>query len=296
MEETRLAKPIEDYIDNSELLQERGKQLATVLHELVLKGGQPARQVADLLHGTWLGHPLHPLLTDIVLGAWSIGALFDVISVLTRSSEAAKAADSLLTIGTIAAVPTSITGLTDFSTIPKPAASAGLAHAIAMDICLGAYLLSLRARSKGKRGQGLAWSALGMGVMTVGAYLGGHLVFGKRVGVNRLSDTDKAQSWTAVLADGQLPEHEPKEVDVEGQPVLLYRHNGDIFAVSATCPHAEGPLAKGEFNHHHVRCPWHDSVFNLADGGVVHGPSTYPLALYETRVRQGQIEIKEIKR
>lgn len=282
---------LSQYVEQTSALQKPGQQLAGTIHKWVLQGGEPVRRLADLLHGTWLGHPLHPVLTDVVVGAWTLGALFDLISLRAHSQQAEQTADTLTAIGVVAALPTALSGATDFSTIPQSAAGAGLAHALAAKTSLGMFILSLWARKKGQRSQGLFWSALGLAFITLGAYLGGHLVFGKRVGVNRSEPLSQPEAWTTALALADLPEHQPKAVEIEGQPVLLYRDQQQVYAVSAVCPHAKGPLAEGSFNGPEVQCPWHDSVFDLRGGQIVHGPSTYPLPCYEARFGNGQIEV-----
>lgn len=274
------------------LLQKQGENLAQAIHKTVINGGDATRNLADVLHGTWLGHPLHPMLTDIVVGAWTLGAIFDVLSLGDNASQWEKVADKLTAIGTIAAIPTVASGLADFSAIPKSAAGIGLTHALAADASLVMYLLSLRARKNHQRSQGFLWSALGFGLITAGAYLGGHLVFNKRVGVNRTQPVSEPQQWTPVLAEAELPEYEPKRVEVEENPVLLYRRGNQVYAVGAVCPHAGGPLEEGYFTGNRVQCPWHDSVFCLEDGHVVHGPSTYAVPNYEARIRDGQIEVR----
>ncbi|MCL4298530.1 MAG: Rieske 2Fe-2S domain-containing protein [Anaerolineae bacterium] len=288
----RLNLELSRYVEQASALQKPGQQLARTIHKWVLQGGEPVRRLADLLHGTWLGHPLHPVLTDVVVGAWSLGALFDLISLRSPSRRTRQAADTLTAVGIVAALPTALSGVADFSTIPQSAAGTGLAHALAVKASLGTFILSLWARKKGQRGQGLFWSALGLALITLGAYLGGHLVFGKRVGVNRSERLSQPEAWTPVLALADLPEQQPKAVEVEGQPVLLYRDRQQVYAVSAICPHAKGPLAEGSFNGTEVQCPWHDSVFDLRGGHIVHGPSTYPLPCYEARFHNGQIEVR----
>jgi nitrite reductase/ring-hydroxylating ferredoxin subunit len=81
-------------------------------------------------------------------------------------------------------------------------------------------------------------------------------------------------------------------VEVEGKHVLLCRENGEVFAIGAVCSHAGGPLDQGKIRDGCVQCPWHDSVFDLRDGSIVHGPATQPQASFETRVRSGRIEIR----
>jgi nitrite reductase/ring-hydroxylating ferredoxin subunit/uncharacterized membrane protein len=291
-----LAEYVDDLVEQYPALEEQGKQLAQTIHEAVLQGGDGVRSAVDLLHGTWLGHPLHPVLTDIVVGSWSLASLFDLLSLNSGSRRKAKrleeTADLLTTIGVVSAVPTALTGLADYSTIPRPAADTGLTHALANTAGLTFYLLSLRARRQGRRQQGITLSVAGLLMAMSGAYLGGHLVFKQRVGVNHNEGGAKPEQWTAVLDEQELVEGEPRRVEIDGEAVLLYRYNGRVCAVGAVCPHAGGPLEEGQFRGAQVQCPWHDSVFDLCNGRIIHGPSTYPIPVYETRRRQGQIEIR----
>src|SRR5688572_32430859 len=101
------------------------EQVSRGIHGLVLKGGEPLRRMADLLHGTWLGHPLHSVLTDVTIGGWLFGSLMDLISLTRRGAGARRAADRLITIGTVSAVPTALSGIADFSTIPRGALTTG---------------------------------------------------------------------------------------------------------------------------------------------------------------------------
>jgi nitrite reductase/ring-hydroxylating ferredoxin subunit/uncharacterized membrane protein len=285
-------RQIESFFSRLPFLQKAGKQLATLVHQAVLDQGEEARDLADLLHGTWLGHPLHPVLTDIVVGAWSLGALFDLAAAITRSPATEKTADSLTAVGTVAAVPTALSGLADYSTVPNPAADVGLAHALLNDAALTLYLVSLNKRRQGERTRGVLYSTAGLAVLTAGAYLGGHLVYKKKVGVDHSEPVSEPTSWTPVMNEQDLIHHEPTRVDVEGHPVLLYRHDGIVHAVGAVCPHAGAPLEEGQFDGTRVQCPWHDSVFDLTDGCVVHGPATFPVANYEGRIRDGRVEVR----
>jgi len=287
-----IGKYVNQLINSVPLLPEKGKALAGVLHRGVLQGGDPVRSAVDVLHGTWLGHPLHPVLTDVVVGSWMLASLFDVMSLNNGSGRAEKAADTLTAVGTAAAVPTVLAGLADYSAIRRPAAGAGLAHALLNGISFTLYLLSLRARRAGQRNQGVALSTGALGVATASAYLGGHLVFDQRVGINHSDPPSKLQTWTAALDDAALPERSPRRVEVDGNPVLLYRQQGEVYAVGAVCPHAGGPLEEGQFYDACVQCPWHDSVFELRNGAVRHGPSTYSLPNYEVRIGDGRIEIR----
>lgn len=286
-----LSERVDLALDNTQL-NEVATTVADTLHQAVLNGGEGARQVADLLHGTWLGHPLHPMLTDVVVGAWTIGALFDYIAHFNQSRQAEIVADALTNVGNVAALPTILSGLTDFSTIPQTAAGMGLTHAVANNIGFALQVASAQARREGDRARAVKLSTVAMVLMTAGAYLGGHLSYAKKVGVKHTDDVQEPRNWLPALEANKLRVREPRRIDVAGHPVLLYREGDQVQAVGAVCPHAGGPLEQGRFGHGCVQCPWHDSVFALADGRVVHGPSTYPLPRYATRIHNGMIEVR----
>jgi nitrite reductase/ring-hydroxylating ferredoxin subunit/uncharacterized membrane protein len=286
-----ISEQVDLALDNTQL-QETALTLTRALHKAVLEGGEGTRKVVDLLHGTWLGHPLHPVLTDVVVGSWSIGLFFDLVSLLNNSRQAMTIADALTKVGNLAALPTLLTGLADFSAIPEPVANIALTHAAMNNIGFGLQVASASARKQGDRDRAIALSGLAFAFLLTGAYLGGHLSYAKKVGVKYYEDPTEPQGWTPALDVTKIREREPRRVDVAGQPVLLYREGNQIRAIGAICPHSGGPLEQGKFYNGCVQCPWHDSVFALADGRVVHGPSTYAVTTYETRVHNGMIEVR----
>lgn len=277
---------------SNEQLEQTALKLADTIHKGVMQGGEGTRQLADLLHGTWLGHPLHPLLTDVVVGAWTIGMFFDFVSLFNNSHQAEMIADALTTVGNITALPTLLSGLADFSTIPESAANIALTHAAMNNIGFGLQVASASARKRGDRERAITLSGLAFAFLLTGAYLGGHLSYAKKVGVKHTEDVTEPQGWLPVLEITKIREREPRRLEVAGQPVLLYRQGNQIQAIGAVCPHAGAPLEQGKFANGCVQCPWHDSVFALADGRVVHGPSTYAAPNYAVRVRNGMVEVR----
>jgi nitrite reductase/ring-hydroxylating ferredoxin subunit/uncharacterized membrane protein len=273
-------------------LSENGLKVAGALHSAVLRGGEGARSVADILHGTALGHPLHAVLTDLPVGAWSFAALFDLIAGMTDTPEADWAADALVKVGLVAAVPTALAGIADYSTIPEDAAATGALHGILNSAALGLYLFSMFDRQAGRRGRGRVLGTLALGVMGAAAALGGELVYRHRVGVNHNEPVTGEGEWTAVMPLDTLGQREPHRVEVDSAPVLVFRDGDQICAIGAVCSHAGGPLDEGRFEGMCVQCPWHDSVFDLRDGGVRHGPATMAQPRYESRVRNGQVELR----
>jgi nitrite reductase/ring-hydroxylating ferredoxin subunit/uncharacterized membrane protein len=273
-------------------LQEQAHRLARGIHKEVLKGGQPARQAADILHGRWLGHPLHAALTDATIGAWLLGSVLDCIALALRHEGVETCADRLIDLGNAAAVPTALSGLADFTTIPDEAMASGATHGLLNACGFVCNLLSAGARKSGLRPLGVLLSAVATGGLLASAWLGGEMVYRYKVGVNRTRKPDGPQDWQPVLNENELPEGQPMRVEVKGTPILLYRHRGVIHAMGAVCGHAAGALDEGTFEDAQVTCPLHQSIYDLRDGSVVHSPSLYPEPTYDVRVREGRIELK----
>ncbi|MDA8357838.1 MAG: Rieske (2Fe-2S) protein [Actinomycetota bacterium] len=246
------------------------------------------RFVRNVLSGTYLGHPLHPMLTDVPLGAWTMSALLDIAG----GTSAEGAADLLVRAGIIAALPTAASGLSDWSDTYGPETRVGLVHAAANTTALGLYVLSARARARGKRRRAKRLGFAGLVTVLAGGYLGGHLSFVKGVNVNRTAWEERPTTWTVALSDAALGEGEAKSVQVDRASVFLCRLDGRVRALASTCSHMGGPLEEGTLADGCVTCPWHGSIFRLDDGGVVRGPATTPQPVYETRVADGLIEVR----
>ena len=253
----------------------------------------PRGRMKDLLSGTWLGHQLHPLLTDIPIGSFTSATILDLVG--GRSLQ--PAANLLAGIGVVATVPTAAAGLADWSDTYGPGRRVGVVHAAANVVGVGFYTASIIARHRGNRFSATALGLMGMGVMTVGGYLGGHLSLVRGIGVNRTMMEDPSTDWTPVASSDDLVEGKPLLVELGDVPVLLYRSGAVPYAVSNRCTHAGGPLNEGQFDDASaegpcVTCPWHQSVFRLADGTVVHGPATVPEPSYEVRTVDGKLEVR----
>lgn len=280
-------------IERSDFLLRSGQRMSRSLHKVVLAGGEPTRKIADLLHGTWLGHPLHPLLTDFAIGGWAFGTLCDAIAAYRGGDAAVEAvADRLIAAGTVAAVPTALAGLADYSAIQRDALSIATLHALLNDLNIALYAFSLRDRRRGNRKRAVAFSAVAFGLMGASAWLGGHLIYRQEVGTNRAQSFEGPDDWTPVLDADALGDGEAKRVEVDGKAVLVARQDGAVYAIGAVCSHASGPLDEGDVDGCYVTCPWHHSVFDLRDGRVKHGPATNPQPNFNARIRDGRVEIR----
>ncbi|HKF79990.1 MAG TPA: Rieske 2Fe-2S domain-containing protein [Thermoleophilaceae bacterium] len=241
----------------------------------------------DLLSGTWLGHPLHPPLTDVVVGAWTSALLLDLVG----GDRGEQAADRLVAAGILAAVPTAAAGLSDWAELRGGTRRVGTIHASGNVSALVLHALSWTARRRGQRGRGVVLSALGYGVATFSAWLGGHLSFGKGVGVNQTAFEDAPSGWTPVLDEAQLGEDQLIRALANGVGVLLVRKDARISALADRCSHRGCSLHEGQLNDDTVTCPCHGSTFRL-DGSVVKGPATAPQPRFDVRASEGKVEIR----
>jgi nitrite reductase/ring-hydroxylating ferredoxin subunit/uncharacterized membrane protein len=260
--------------------------LSAKVRELV-----PGGPVKDVLAGTWLGHALHPVLTDVPIGTWTSALLLDWLG----GSGSQEAADRLIAFGLAAAAPTFATGWIEYadSTVGSVAVKrVGIVHALSNGGGALMMAASLAARRRGARGRGKLLALAGGAFMGAGAYLGGHLSFGTGIGVDRTAFEEPGTDWHDVLAEDELADGKPRCVDVDDVHVLVVRHDGELFALSDHCAHRGGPLHEGEVADGCVTCPWHGSVFRLRDGAVERGPTAYPQPKWDVRTEGGRVHVR----
>ena len=243
--------------------------------------------VKDALYGTWLGHPLHPMLTDLPIGFWTSSFVFDVVG-------QKKAADLTLKLGTVSAVGTAVSGVAQWHDLQemKEPRRIGVLHAMLNVAATTCYGVSWLLRDRKSRSAAVAFSTAGMGLATAGGLVGGDLSYRLGIGVSRVAFEEPSRKWQAVAGVTDLEDGLLTRVEGKAGPVVLLKVGETILAASATCTHVGGPLDEGERDGTCVQCPWHGSVFDLRDGHVVHGPATAPLHAYETRVTGDKVEVR----
>jgi nitrite reductase/ring-hydroxylating ferredoxin subunit/uncharacterized membrane protein len=250
--------------------------------------GQDApRSLKDMLVGTWLGHPLHPAIVGLPIGAWTTALALDVAG-------EERAADLTIGLGLAGALASAVTGAAqwqDAAYDEKPK-RLGALHALTNVAATTCYATSLALRRSGARSAGVAFSLAGFGLVTIGGQLGGDLAYDLGIGVDHTAFEHPPSDWVDVMDEAELVEDKPVAVNAKGVKVMLVRSEGNIFATTATCPHLAGPLHKGKIEGDTVTCPWHGSVFSLADGHLIHGPATAPITSYEVRVLNGRIGVR----
>ena len=264
---------------------------ARALLDVFSRAIQPGR-VRDALSGTFLGHALHPLLTDVPIGTWTSSAILD----LTGGDKARPAARRLIGAGILASLPTAVTGAVEWTDSAKTRTSTrrvGVVHAAANVTALSFYSASYLARRRGRSGRGLALA--GASALAVGGHLGGHLSYVHGEGVAVTTFERGPSEWTATIAADDLPEGRMRRVVAGGVDVLLVRQAGVLHALANRCNHRGGPLDEGTLDDDGcVTCPWHGSRFALADGDLRRGPASSPQPSYEARDRDGRIEVRQV--
>jgi nitrite reductase/ring-hydroxylating ferredoxin subunit/uncharacterized membrane protein len=246
--------------------------------------------VKNALNGTWLGHPLHPMLTDIPIGAWVSASVLDLIG----GKKSRPAADRLVALGVLAAVPTAAAGAANWSDFNEDGPRRlGVVHAASNTVALVLYSSSYVARKRGRRWRGKALALAGSGALMAGGYLGGHLTYAKGIGVDRTAWEGGAEEWVDAVAVASLTDGKPQLVSVDGADVVIVKDGAAVDALSERCNHMGGPLHEGEVDGGCIVCPWHGSAFRISDGRVMHGPATSRQPAFQTRLRQdGVVQVR----
>jgi nitrite reductase/ring-hydroxylating ferredoxin subunit/uncharacterized membrane protein len=243
----------------------------------------------DGLSGTWLGHPLHPMLVAVPTGSW-VGA--SVLDLTPGHND--LAARRLIGLGILIALPTALAGLSDWSDTSGAEQRVGSLHAglnlAALSLYSASWLRRLRSRGSETNGQAIALALMGGTLLGAAGYLGGHLAYALGVGTDANAFETGPEEWQVV--PGEIMDGHPHDVSVAGVSLLFVEREDHLRALANRCSHRGGPLSDGEVKGGCIVCPWHGSKFDLASGKVRRGPATQPQPLYETRVIDGSIEVR----
>lgn len=269
------------------------ESLQKLLDKALYANGRPsAQKLRNFLNGTWLGEPLHVVLTDVPIGAWTVTIMFDALDLIRHKREFSLGADTSLAIGLVGAAGAAVTGITDWSDVDPPARRLGLIHGLLNVGVTALFATSLLLRRRKLRTGGRVSAALGYALLSFSAHLGGKLVYEQRVGVDRNAGEAFPNDFVGVLAESKLADSLPTRAIHEGVPILLVRRGHRIFAMAETCSHFSGPLSEGKLVGDSIVCPYHASRFALDDGRVLNGPAVHPQPCLEARVRNGQVEVR----
>lgn len=265
------------------------------------KAMEPARRavlaapsaVKDLLHGTWLGHPVHPVLVQVPVGAWVSAGLLDALPRMR------PAATTLIGLGVAAAVPAAASGAADWSEQGTGVRRLGALHAVANTVALGLYVGSLAARRKDRGVLGRVLSYSGLAVAGGSAAIGGHMSYAQSSGASHAATAIRALStdWLDLGPLDDFPEGRPTLRTGSGGsadvPLAAVRRGTRVDVFVGACSHLSGPLQEGTVEE--VRgsqclvCPWHGSAFDLDNGEPRRGPAANPQEKLEVRMEAGRV-------
>ena len=184
-----------------------------------------------MLDGVWLEAPLHPVLTDVPVGAWTAALVFDGLDIATGKESVRHAADASLVFGTLGALGAAVTGLSDWRYLSGGSRRMGVAHGLLNTIGLVLSIVSLLLRASGRRNAGRLTFLTGYSISGMAAHLGGELSFhyGLRVDRNVFEEAGPDE-FVPVLDEGELAQDDLRRVEVEGVGVLLSRSSAGEVA------------------------------------------------------------------
>lgn len=270
--------------------------LASVMSAVFRVLGGPGKLLQDLLNGSLLGHSLHPVLVDVVIGGSTAALLLDVLRFFFNVEGLEVAATWVIGLAWLAGIGAIITGLTDFKdTAPNsPTRDMTGMHGVINFIANGGFFASLQLRLDGNHDLAFWILLVAYLVISFGSYIGGHVVFkyGYMVNYNAFAKGRRAKDFTPVMAVADLPGETPTKATFGATAVMLVRRGDVVHALKETCSHAGGPLSEGELKGDTITCPWHFSTFRLSDGAVRHGPAGSRQVSYRARVNDGQVELQ----
>jgi nitrite reductase/ring-hydroxylating ferredoxin subunit len=274
-----------DRIERIEALDRVGNRLQSMV-QAVLRG-----RVRNLLHGTWLGHPLHPAIVLVPTGSWMSSVVLDVLRVNGRGPAV------LSGLGSAATLPAVVSGLNDWASLTREQRRVGLVHATSNVIALGLNVASLMYRRRGDTAMARTLGYAGMAAVGAGAFFGGHLAYRQAASVNQAEPFLRqiSDGWHGVCDLRALTPGKPQVYRIDDVPVLVVRNGADdVTVMMEHCGHETGPLGEGEIRHIDgtdcVVCPWHGSAFRLTDGTVVSGPAATSQPQLRARVMNGWVE------
>jgi nitrite reductase/ring-hydroxylating ferredoxin subunit len=247
----------------------------------------------DFLHGTWLGHPLHPVQVLVPVGAWTSAGVLDLLPPMR------PAATVLIGTGVVTAGPAAVSGAADWAEQGAGVRRLGVIHAALNVTALGLYVGSLVARLRRRGALGLALSYSGLGLATVSASIGGHMSYAESAGVSHAATAARALSlgWIDLGPLDDLPEGQPALRTGSGTsvavPLAAVRRGAQVDVFVGNCAHLSGPLYEGTVEeirgHACLVCPWHGSAFDLDDGEPWRGPTGNAQEKLEVRMEAGRV-------
>jgi nitrite reductase/ring-hydroxylating ferredoxin subunit/uncharacterized membrane protein len=254
---------------------------------------RPLGPIKDLLHGRWLGHPLHAASTDLPIGLLLGTVILDLVG-------QPGAADIMLIATIVTMLLSALSGAADYVDTEGTALTRATLHSTLMVVALVLLIVSavMRGGAGTERTLPVALSVIGFLLVTAGAFVGGDVayVFGNMV--SRHAFRGAGTKWirldTGEVTDlAALPESTPTKMRAGINDLLVVRIGSTVHVMHNVCAHAGGPLAEGTIVDGCIQCPWHGSRFRLTDGLARRGPTVYDQPSYEVRAAEaGGYEVR----
>ncbi len=258
--------------------------------------GRPGKLLQDFLNGSWLGHSLHAVLVDVVIGGATAALLLDVLRVAFGVEGLELATTWIIGLSVLSALGSIVTGLTDYKDTAPDSSERDMAglHGLVNIAATALFAVSLVQRLGGSHDAAFWVLLIGYLVVSLGGYIGGHVVYKYGYMVNHLafSRGRRAREFTPVASVLDVGDGVPTKVMLGSTALLVVRRGDVVHALRETCTHAGGPLSEGELKGDTITCPWHFSTFRLADGAVVHGPAGTRQPSYAARINGDAIEVQ----
>lgn len=282
--EPRIAERISHAIEHAAFLDAVADKIAAAIPDRLRSG-----RARDLASGTPVGHPVHPAIVAVPMGAWVSAGALDVIG----GRGARRSARRLVGLGVLTATPAALTGWSDWLDTEGAERRVGLTHAAANATAISLYAASWIARGRGRHARGVALALLGSGVLSAGGWLGGHLAFALGVGVDTTAFQHMDSEWSGIGSAADVSALGARlSGSAHGTPVLVVHTVSGLVAMADRCTHRGAPLHDGEVRDGCVVCPWHDSAFDLATGAVVHGPATRPQPIFDVQIVDDRVLVR----
>jgi nitrite reductase/ring-hydroxylating ferredoxin subunit/uncharacterized membrane protein len=287
----------QEIIDRQEWLDDLADSIQPVINQAFSSGGEVGHIVKDFLNGVWLGHPLHPVITDVPIGAWTMTELLDLLSAARGGDQGLdRASDISLGAGVMAALAAAAAGIADWSDVGGAHRRMGLIHGLinVAGLSMNVASLALRMGGNGKsRALARGLSAAGYLTSAGAAYIGGELIYNLGMAINRNAWNEGPEKYTDVVAADELEDGKMQHYEVDGKDVVIVKHEDGIHAFGGICSHYGCGLWEGKLEEHTVTCQCHGSQYDIRDGSLIHGPATAPVPSYQTRRYGGKVQIRE---
>ncbi|MGI8450603.1 MAG: Rieske 2Fe-2S domain-containing protein, partial [Streptosporangiaceae bacterium] len=256
----KLLRRVTDGIERWRRLDRAAGPANRLAHRVIRNGA-----VKDVLSGTWLVHPVHPLLVALPIGSWAGAGVLDALP-----GDNAAAARRLVGLGVLASLPAAATGLSDWSDTAGAEQRVGALHAGLNLTAIALYTGSWVCRRK-PASAGVVLALAGGVVVACAGYLGGHLAYALGVGIDTNAFQTGPGQWQTVTSEDQLEDGHPQAVSAAGVSLLILKQGGQIHVLANRCTHRGAPLSDGRVGPGCITCPWHGSVFDLESGAVRRG-------------------------